>query len=228
MELDINGSPPSDHPWSVSRVTGKDLDPEKQWYVLSSSLSDVKPSKFAKMDIFRRFPEEISSVPPADLKPAKRGCSFNMQPTKLFVASSFGLFSAMLRHFVPDGFLRLSKFIPVLDAVNRIALDDCKQKCSFGGKSSDSNQSSLELQKQNSRIAELEAQIEDLEKTNEFLNSFLSLSPPLVTSSLSHFNESSNSITSGTSNSSDSGCGSSTSVIEETLKNSSIGPTLKK
>lgn len=122
MELDINGSPPSDHPWSVSRVTGKDLDPEKQWYVLSSSLSDVKPSKFAKMDIFRRFPEEISSVPPADLKPAKRDCSFNMQPTKLFLASSFGLFSAI----APDGLVRLSKFIPVVDAVNRIALDNCK------------------------------------------------------------------------------------------------------
>ena len=127
------------------------------------------------MDIFRRFPEEIRSVPPADIEPAKRSCSFNMQPAKLFVASSFGLFASLLRQrdFAPDGFARSPKFIPVVDAVNRIALDDCQRKCSFGGKSFDSNQGShvLQMQKLNSRIAELEAQIKDLEKTNEFLNS---------------------------------------------------------
>ena len=54
----------------------------------------------------------------------------------------------------------------------------------------------------------------------------------MATSSPSRFNESSSSITSGTSkinsNSNDSGCGSSTSIIEETLKSSSIGPTLTK
>ena len=127
------------------------------------------------MDIFRRFPEEIRSVPPADIEPAKRSCSFNMQPAKLFVASSFGLFASLLRQrdFAPDGCARSPKFILVVDAVNRIALDDCQRKCSFGGKSFDSNQGShvLQMQKLNSRIAELEAQIKDLEKTNEFLNS---------------------------------------------------------
>ncbi|XP_078383224.1 uncharacterized protein LOC144665800 [Oculina patagonica] len=126
MELIVDGSPSSDHPWSLARVTGKNLDPENHWYVLSSSLCGVKPGRFAKSDIFKRFSEEICSVQPADLKPAKRGCSFNMQPNKLFVASSFGLFAALLRQrdSAADGFLRSSKFIPVVDAVNRIALDE--------------------------------------------------------------------------------------------------------
>ncbi|KAL9976875.1 hypothetical protein ACROYT_G014213 [Oculina patagonica] len=232
MKLDVDGSPSSDRPWSLARVTGKDLDPEKHWYVLSSSLCGVKPGRFAKSDIFKRFPEEICSVQPADLKPTKRGCSFNMQPSKLFVASSFGLFPALLRQrdSAADGFLRSSKFIPVVDAVNRIALDECKEKprCSFGGKSFDSNQGSPELQKLNSKITELGEQIKNLEKTNEFLSSFLPLSSPLATSSPSHLNESSNSNTSGTRNNSDSGCGSNTSLIEETLKSNSIDPTVKK
>ena len=84
-------------PWSLSRVTGKNLDPRKHWYVLMSSLCGVKPNVFAQNEIFRRFPEEIRSVAPADLKPAKRGSSFNMQPIKLFVVSSFGLCAALLR-----------------------------------------------------------------------------------------------------------------------------------
>ena len=78
----VNGV--SDHPWSLSRVTGKNPVPGKHWYIFTSSLCGVKPNKFAKNEIFRRFPEEIRSLPPADLKPAKRGCSATCsQPNSL-------------------------------------------------------------------------------------------------------------------------------------------------
>ena len=53
MELEVDGPPLSDHPWLISRVTGKDLDPKKHRHVLSSSLCGVQPNKFAKMDIFQ-------------------------------------------------------------------------------------------------------------------------------------------------------------------------------
>ena len=112
-----------------------------------------------------------------------------------------------------------------MDEVDQIALDDCEGKCTFGRKSSVSNQGSHALQRLNSRVAKQEEQAKELQKKNEFFNSFLPLSSPLATSSPSHLNKSSSSITCGTSNSSDSGCGS--SVIEETLKSSSIGMTLK-
>ena len=113
-------------PWSLSRVTGKNLNPRKHWYVLTSSLCGVKPNVFAKNEIFQRFPEEIRSVAPADLKPAKQGCSFSMQPIKLFVVSSFGLCAALLRQrdLSPDGFVGSDKFIPVVDALNGITLHD--------------------------------------------------------------------------------------------------------
>ena len=219
--MDVDGVHRS--PWSLSRVTGKNLDPGKHWYMLNSSLCGVKPNVFAKNEIFRRFPEEIRSVAPADLKPAKRGCSFNMQPTKLLVVSSFGLCAALLRQrdLSPDGFVGSAKFIPVVDAVNGIALDECEPLCSLGGKSLHSNHGSHELQELQSRIAELESELQELEKKSECVNSFLSLSPPLATSSPSHCpNESSDSSSS---------CNSSgSSVIEETLKSPSIGPTLKK
>ena len=206
----------SDLPWSLSRVTGKDLDPGKHWYVLTSSLCGVKPNKLAQNEIFRRFPEEIRSVPPADLKPAKRGFSFNMQPTKLFVVSSFGLLSALLRQrdLGAVGFVGSPEFISVRDEINRIALDECDEPCNLGGKSVLSD-GSHEFQKLQLKVAKLESEIKELEKKNECWNSFIPFSPPLATSSPS--NSSSNEDSS-----------SSSSVIEETLKSPSIGPTLKK
>ena len=89
------------------------------------------------------------------------------------------------------------------------------------------------MQKLNSRIAELEAQIKDLEKTNEFLNSFLAF-VPLHWRHLLHLvlMRVAAALPVGPAKliaiAMDSGCGSSTSIIEETLKSSSIGPTLTK
>ena len=76
----------SDNPWSLSRVTGKNPVPEKHWYIFTSSLCGVKPNKFAKNEIFRRFPQEIRSVPPADLKPAKRGWSSTCSQPNSFLS----------------------------------------------------------------------------------------------------------------------------------------------
>ena len=143
-----------------------------------------------------------------------------MQPIKLFVVSSFGLCAALLRQrdLSPDGFVGSDKFIPVVDALNGIALDECEPLYSLGGKNFLSNRGSLELQELQSRIAELESELQELEKKSECVNSFSSLSPPLATSSPSHCpNESSSSSTSRSS-----------SVIKETLKSPTIGPTLKK
>ena len=47
------------HPWSLSRVTGQNLDPTKHWFMATKSLCRVKPNAFAKNEIFRRFPDEL-------------------------------------------------------------------------------------------------------------------------------------------------------------------------
>ena len=56
----------------LCRVEGSNLDPRKHWYVLTESLCGIRPNAFAKSEIFRRFPDEIRSVPPAGpLSPPK-------------------------------------------------------------------------------------------------------------------------------------------------------------
>ena len=69
-------------------------------------LRGIRPNSFAKNEIFCRFPDEIRSVPPADLKPATQGCLPNTQPNNLYVVSSFGLYAGLLRQreFSPHGF----------------------------------------------------------------------------------------------------------------------------
>ena len=86
------------HPWSLSRVLGRALDPRKHCYVATKRLCGVRLNAFRKNEIFRRFPDEIRSVPPADLKPVNRACSFpTRQPDNLYVVSTFGLSAALLR-----------------------------------------------------------------------------------------------------------------------------------
>ena len=219
-------------PWSLSRVTGRDLDPAKHWYVLTKTLCGTRPNAFAKNEIFRRFPEEIRSVPPADLKPATRGCSFHTrQPNNLYVVSTFGLCAGLIRQreFPADGLVNSKKITTVVDAVNKIALDSEMPAESFGG--------NYELQKCQSRIAELEHEMRELEKHNEFLNSFLPFSPPLAASSPcsslkncssdSLNTSSSDSLNTSSSDSLNTSSSNNSSVIEETL-NGPLGPTLKK
>lgn len=209
------------HPWSLSRVTGRNLDSRKHWYVATKDLCGVRPNAFAKNEIFRRFPDEIRSVPPADLKPATRACSFHTrQPNNLYVVSTFGLCAALLRQreFPADEFVNSQEIIPVVDAVNRIALDCDVPDSNLGGKSD-------ELQKCQSRIAELEYEMSELMKNQEDLNSFVLSSSPLAASSPSCLLNTPESSSNGNDISSSSS--SSSSIIEETLK-SSLGPTLKK
>ena len=213
------------NPWSLSRVTGRDLDPGKHWYVLTKTLCGTRPNAFAKNEIFPRFPEEIRSVPPADLKPATRGCSFHTrQPNNLYVVSTFGLCAGLIRQreFPADRLVNSKKITTVVYAVNKIALDSEMPAESFGG--------NYELQKYQSRIAKLEHEMRELEKHNEFLNSFLPLSPPLAASSpYSSLKKcSSDSLnTRSSDNLNTSGSSNNSSVIEETL-NGPLGPTLKK
>lgn len=113
MDSDDSGQS-SDLPWSLSRVTGCNLDPGKHWYVVTQSLCGVRLNAFANYDIFRRFPDEIRSVPPADLKPTCKGCSFNTrQPNNLYVVSLFGLCAALLRQpkLRTNGFVYSQKII---------------------------------------------------------------------------------------------------------------------
>ena len=207
-------------PWSFSRVTGRDLDPAKHWYVLTKNLCGTRPNAFAKNEIFRRFPREIRSVPPADLKPATRGCSFHTrQPNNLYVVSTFGLCAGLIRQreFPADGLINSNKITTVVDAVNKIALDSEMPAESFGG--------NYELQKGQSRIAELEHEMRELEKRNEFLSSFLPSSPPLAASSPFSSSKkcSSDSLNTSSSDSLNTSSSNNSSVIEETL-NSLLGP----
>lgn len=206
----------ADHPWSLSRVTGRNLDPRKHWYVATKSLCGIRPNAFAKNEIFRRFPDEIRSVPPADLKPATRVPFNTRQPNNLYVVSTFGLCAALLRQreFPADGLVNSQKIIPVVDGVNGIALD-CEVPDSLGGKSG-------ELQ---ARISELEYEMRELEKSQEYLNSFLPSSTPLAASSPSCSLKSYE--TSSDSNDISSSSSSNCSVIEETLRGP-LGPTLTK
>lgn len=70
MDSDVFDQLTSPWPWSLSRVTGRDLDPGKHCYVVTKNLCGTRPNAFAKNKIFCRFSDEICSVLPADLKPA--------------------------------------------------------------------------------------------------------------------------------------------------------------
>ena len=215
MEVDIDRSPSSEHPpWSLSRVVGHTLDPAKHWYVLTKRLCGVRPKEFAASEIFRLYRDEIQSVAPKDLKPATRGCDFNRQPSHLYVVSSFGLCAGLLRQrqFAPDCFLRSEKFASVVDLLNGTDLNS-DSPSSFGGKSCPSDHGAKEMKMLNSRIAELQSKIMELENNNSHLTSFI----PLATSSPSQ----------STSDSSSNSAGTSCSFIEETL-NSSLGPINRK
>ena len=151
----------------LCRVEGSNLDPKKHWYVLTESLCGLRPNAFAKSEIFRRFPDEIRSVPPAGLKPAKNGCSFDTrQPGNSYVVSSFCLCAGLLRQreFPAHGLVRSQNIIPVVNAVNGIALD-FEIPDSLGGKYP------MEvMSKCQSRIAELDHEIRELERSNNYLN----------------------------------------------------------
>ena len=49
----------------LSRVTGFNLDPKMQWYVLKKSYCGIRPNAFAKTEMFGRFPDDCNTFCPA-------------------------------------------------------------------------------------------------------------------------------------------------------------------
>ena len=56
---------------SLSRVTSSSLDPRKHCYVLTKEVCRGYPKDFARNGIFKSFPDELRSVAPQELQPAK-------------------------------------------------------------------------------------------------------------------------------------------------------------
>ena len=100
------------------------------------------------------------------------------------VVSSFGLCAGLLRQreFPAHGFVRSQNIIPVVNAVNGMALN-FEIADSLGGKYL------MEvMSKCQSRIAELDHEIRELERSHSYLNSFMPCYPPLAASSPSSLN----------------------------------------
>ena len=73
-------------------------DPAKQWFLLNSVICGGKPSKFmARCPLVESFPSEFAVIPVTDIKdgglPDRRVCKGEVA----FVASLFGVISAILR-----------------------------------------------------------------------------------------------------------------------------------
>ena len=56
----------------LSRVTGFNLDPKKQWYVLKKSYCGIRPNAFAKTEVFGRFPDDCNTFCPASRFQARK------------------------------------------------------------------------------------------------------------------------------------------------------------
>ncbi|RMX49470.1 hypothetical protein pdam_00017647 [Pocillopora damicornis] len=90
----------------LSRVTGSNLDPKKYWYVLTKKLNVKSGRTLLQTNCFvDSAMTTIRSIPAAGLKRTNKGCSFNAR----------GNSSRWIRE--------VSKYNPVVDAVNQIALD---------------------------------------------------------------------------------------------------------
>ena len=213
--------------WSLSRVSGPSLDPQKHWYILTRQLCGTRPTDFAKNEVFRCFPDEIRSVATRELRPATSECTINRQPPSVYVASSFGLCAGLLRHreIPKDGFVMSSRFTVVQNSINGIVLD--ADATTFGGKSTsdavEQNNLQMQLANRESQIKKLERELQELKKeisdlecaVSDLKKQNLNCSTPVSSPSCSP---------SSTSTAS-SDC--STTSIEETL-NSSLGSTTKK
>ena len=110
-----------------SRVTSPFLEPQKKWYILNKDICGILPSKFAKSEVFKRFPDEIRTVSGREVLPAK---SLNIPlfartPSTVYTVSTFGLIAGLLRQKeVPrDGLFTSPLFKRVIDVIDSIELD---------------------------------------------------------------------------------------------------------
>ena len=152
---------------SLSRVTSSSLDPRKHWYVLTKEVCRGYPKDFARNEIFKSFPNELRSVAPRELQPAKSAYSsdFRRTPNTVYVASTFGLIAGLLRQSgrSASGFLNSAVFTPIVNLLNSIALDMEHRDAmdfAFGGKACPVIEASEELQ---AELAEKSRSIEFLE-----------------------------------------------------------------
>ena len=82
-----------------SRVTSPSLEPQKNWYILKEDICGILPSKFAKSEIFKRFPDEIRTVSGREFLPAKLSTLplFVRTPSIVYTVSTFGLIAGLLQ-----------------------------------------------------------------------------------------------------------------------------------
>lgn len=111
------------------RVTSENLDPNKNWYLLTEQVCCNKaPFKFLENSIFDEFQGEVSAVDPNELKD-DNGCQIpktiwpkRSKTGKVYVASAFGLISGLLRQQKPALVKKLSFFTTVMDEINDMDL----------------------------------------------------------------------------------------------------------
>ena len=201
------------------------LDPKKHWYVLKREICGVRLTDFSKNEIFRRFPEEIRSVPTRELQPAKSAYApleFSRMPASVYVASTFGLIAGLLREkgIPPDGLVNSPRFTAVISLLNSVILDldpDRAQYFPFGAKTHENTEEFTSLlAKRTARIESLESQLNDLQGRIAEIESstadspVLNFSSPCCSSTPRRLHSSSD------------------SFIEDTKNCPSLGPTKKK
>ena len=129
------------------RVTSSLLDPGKHWYVLTKEVCQGYLKDFARNEIFKSFPDELRSVAPQELQPAKSLYSIDFQrtPSKVCVASTFGLIAGLLCQSgcSASGVLNSAALMPIVNLLNSIVLNI--EHFAFGGKACPVIQASEEL-----------------------------------------------------------------------------------
>ena len=110
-----------------SRVTSPSLEPQKNWYILNKDICGILPSKFAKSDIFKRFPDEIRTVSGREFLPAKSSTLplFVRTPSTVYTVSTFGLIAGLLRQkeVSRDGLFTSPQFKRVINLIDSTELD---------------------------------------------------------------------------------------------------------
>jgi len=198
MEEDPPAPAASKFEWSsLARVTSDSLDPQKIWYVLTKEVcGGVRPSDFSRNSIFSIFPNKVKLVVTRELKHVNSS-RWNRQPRNMFVASSFGLCTGLLRQreIPPDGLISSPFFQSVLKLVNSVAFDlkpSSANDINSGGKTGvvdllaqrqvEIESLEAELKTLHSRIIELESQINERNPAHSWkpespLESTISCSP---------------------------------------------------
>jgi len=110
-------------------VFSSDLDQNKTWYVLTTTLCGTTPSKFFNSDLFKVFKDEVSVCDVKDLN-SEDGRSvaaklhdvgIKIVQNKVYVGTFFSIFAGNLRrrNLLEAEFLTSGEFLAVKDRMNR-------------------------------------------------------------------------------------------------------------